>query len=280
MFENEMLNARILEVRRFISKQTSLNDGRIVKDYEIDFNISKSRIVIIDDVKYQLTEGSMLFKRPGQYVRSIGDYDMYVLTLNIDPLLNIHPSQYRRDRNTAQQRICNNFLLDNIPPCFNSYHRRDYLRIFERLCMCSYPMVENKEEQKTLINELLFLINADLYRQKSWSFAKQNKIIKECCQYINDNFEKDIRLNDLAKTAHLSPNYFLKLFKKETGMPPKEYLLKIRLEHAKLLLSNTLARVNVIAQECGFHDTSYFSLYFKKYTGETPVEYRNSQNKG
>lgn len=275
MNDLQLKPTHIFEMKRFIYKQSSI-DKRRVKDYELDYNMSGSRNMIIDNQRFLVSEGSLIFKKPGQYVISEGTYDVYVLTLNFCPELSIHPQFYRRDRNSAQQPLISHPLLDDIPTHFHPYRKHDYTRIFEQLCLCSYPMPENFAEQQILLNELFLLINADLFHEKLLMQNQQNPIIQKCCKYINENFEKNITLSYLSDMANLAPNYFLRLFKKETGITPKEYILQIRLEHARSLLSGTTSKITTIASECGFNDTSYFSLFFKKRFGKTPIEYRKN----
>ena len=121
------------------------------------------------------------------------------------------------------------------------------------------------------------MINADSCLKATQKEDQISLVIREACQYISSNCEKNISLTDLAKTAHLSPNYFLKLFKNQTGLTPKEYILQVRLNNARFLLSDTNIKISTIASDCGFNDTSYFSMFFKKRFGLTPAEYRKSQ---
>ncbi len=278
MLGNKIFDVKVLEIKKFNLKQEIPIDKRQVKDYEIDFNIGDSRTVEINGVKYDLSEGDVLFKKPGEFVSSVGDYDVYVLTLDFTGESNLSPLGYMRDRVSEPQPLFNNPIIENIPSVFKGYHKHDYIRIFDRLIMCSYPMVENNDEQKALVSELLYLINCDLCYQVARDFTnRQSEIINKTRQYINYNFEKNISLKEMADRVHLSPNYLLKIFKKETGIAPKEYILRMRIEHAKFLLSTTNMTIKKIALECGFSDASYFSFYFKKYLNITPIEYRKNQ---
>lgn len=272
------LKPKVLEMKRFVL-QSKITDKRTVLDYEIDYYMSGSRKISVDDIQFQAAEGSMIFHRPGQKIVGIGNYDMYALSLNFDPTLVLTPEAYHRDRGGPAQAAYSHPLLENLPVHFHPHHRHDYVRIFELLLLNSYPLKENRETQEKLLNELFLLLNADLYYISHKMQDRMNTAIKDCCLYINNNFEKDITLTQLSQMLHLSPNYFLKLFKKEMGITPKEYLLQIRLDYARSLLSETDLNINVLASECGFHDASYFSMFFKKRYGTTPLEYRKRHNK-
>ena len=270
------LNVNILEVKRFVF-QTKATDKRIVSDYELDYCLSGSRECLIDDESFKITEGTMVFRKPGQAVSSTGDYDMYCLTLNFDMDSYISPMHYQRTGIHHFQKEFHHPLIDNIPTHFNPHHHHDYLRIFEKLILASYKLKENPDVQNMLINELFYLTNADIYQKRVSKYSHINSEIETCCQYINANFHKSLTLPDLAQMMHLSPNYFLKLFKSQMGITPKEYILQIRLDCARSLLSGTDMKISAIASECGFNDTSYFSMFFKKRFGITPAEYRQSQ---
>ncbi len=102
MTEINLNNPHIFEAKRFIYKQKTI-DMRRVKDYEIDYYLSGTRNMTVDNEKFSITEGTLIFRKPGQFVISEGNYDMYVLTLNFSSDINISPENYRRDRSSAQQ---------------------------------------------------------------------------------------------------------------------------------------------------------------------------------
>lgn len=273
MSDSFALKAQILEVRRFIF-QSETTDKRIISDYEIDYNVSGSRKMTLDGEQFLITEGSMVFRKPGQHGFSVGNYDMYVLSLNFDPNLKLQPENYCRSRRGPIQSAYSHPLLHSIPTCFRPHHKHDYIRIFERLLLNSYPLKENCENQQKLLNEFFLLLNADLYYTVHQGQNHRNTAVEEGCLYINNNFDTDISLEKIATLVHLSPNYFLRLFKNEMGITPKEYLLQIRLEYARSLLSETDLNINILSGKCGFNDASYFSMFFKKRYGITPLEYR------
>jgi len=98
--------------------------------------------------------------------------------------------------------------------------------------------------------------------------------VKRAVSYINDNFADSNSLNDLAKKASLSPYYFTRLFKKETGLTPHQYLIETRIAAAKFLLTSTSASIREIAYETGFPDESSLCACFRKREKMTPATYR------
>jgi AraC family transcriptional regulator len=93
-------------------------------------------------------------------------------------------------------------------------------------------------------------------------------------QYIKANSDRCISLSDLAKVAGLSRMHFAAQFRAATGYRPREYLLHQRIEHAKLMLSNTEMPLAEVALAVGFCTQAHFSTVFKRITGETPARWR------
>ena len=97
--------------------------------------------------------------------------------------------------------------------------------------------------------------------------------------YINASYAKpELSLEQIAAQVHLSANYVSTLFKKHYGMNISDYMIKVRMEHAARLLSDTNFKTYEIAERVGYTNSQYFSVLFKKSYGMTPKEYRN-QNK-
>lgn len=110
-------------------------------------------------------------------------------------------------------------------------------------------------------------------------FLKKNKLsseelILQAMQYIEDNYNKDLKLWKLAKKAYISPDYFSRLFKKVAGCTYAEYITKVRIENAKILLKNPAISVAEVAKRIGYSNPNYFSRVFKKMVGAPPSEYK------
>ena len=78
----------------------------------------------------------------------------------------------------------------------------------------------------------------------------------------------------LASKSGLSYVQFLRRFKAYTGLTPSDYLTSVRLQKAKMLLSNSTLLVREIAYACGFENEYYFSNFFKKHTATSPTAFR------
>lgn len=108
---------------------------------------------------------------------------------------------------------------------------------------------------------------------------KESTVIGNAKEYINNCYNREIGLDDVAAFVQLSPAYFSRLFKQETGENFIDYLIKVRMEHGKRLLETTTHKTYEISQMVGYKKSKYFSKLFKKYSGYTATEYRSYVNK-
>lgn len=98
--------------------------------------------------------------------------------------------------------------------------------------------------------------------------------VRRALEYLHDNFNRDFSLDSLAASANLSKFYLERIFKKATGLSPHTYMLVLRIERAKQLLSSSSKPILDIAIEMGFSDQSHFTNVFKRFTGFTPHAFR------
>jgi YesN/AraC family two-component response regulator len=101
----------------------------------------------------------------------------------------------------------------------------------------------------------------------------RNKDIAIALDYIANNLDKKLTLEELSSRVHLSKNYFSNLFKKITGSCFSTYVNDKRIEKAKELLKEDYSLAH-IAQLCGYSSQNYFHTQFQKRTGTTPNKYR------
>lgn len=92
--------------------------------------------------------------------------------------------------------------------------------------------------------------------------------------YLRMHYKEDITAQSLGEAMNFHPVYIARCMQKKFGCSPFEYLMRYRLEQAKLLLLQTDLQIVRIAEDVGFHQSSYFSSSFTKYEGVSPREYR------
>ncbi len=99
-------------------------------------------------------------------------------------------------------------------------------------------------------------------------------VISRARAYIDENFSRELTLDEVSRYVNISPYYFSKLFKDEAGENFIEYLTRMRIARAKELLKNPNLSIKEICIMSGYSDPSYFSRIFKKQEDVTPSEYR------
>ena len=101
-------------------------------------------------------------------------------------------------------------------------------------------------------------------------------VVSKARTYIQENYCRDISLDDVSRVVNVSPYYFSKLFKEEAGENFIEYLTRLRIDKARQMLSGTSQTIKEISMSVGYTDPNYFSRIFKKQTEMTPREYREA----
>lgn len=104
--------------------------------------------------------------------------------------------------------------------------------------------------------------------------AKNESTMGEIVSYIHEHFTENITVEKLARMAMLSPYHFIRMFKKEIGYTPHEYIVNIRISTAKYLLMTTRHSIKEICFITGYSGESAFSAAFKKHVGLSPAAYR------
>ena len=112
-------------------------------------------------------------------------------------------------------------------------------------------------------------------RNTSSACDETDDIIARVEAYIHDHFRENINREDVAAIAYITPNYLSKQFRIKKGMNLREYINQIRIEEAKRLLLTTNLSVSEVAGMSGYENISYFSTVFRKYTGMSPIDWRN-----
>lgn len=106
--------------------------------------------------------------------------------------------------------------------------------------------------------------------------SSYNNLIARVEAFIQEHYEEDISLKQVADEVNLHPAYLSMLLKRYTGMNYTEYITWVRIEEAKKLLIHTDLKVYEVGQKVGYQNTYYFNRIFKKVAGITPGEYKKS----
>jgi YesN/AraC family two-component response regulator len=111
------------------------------------------------------------------------------------------------------------------------------------------------------------------YEKPQSTIDYSNKVVQVTKEYLEAHYTEDITLEDVAAQVNVSPQYFSKLIKKNTGFNFIDWLSMMRVRKAKELLNNSSLTVKEVCYMVGYKDPNYFSRIFKKRVGITPSEY-------
>lgn len=161
-----------------------------------------------------------------------------------------------------------------------SPHNEKGIRIWEEM----YENLSRGYSPENLMNTnlcLYHLIATFVFsqQQNQNSSSPEKAIIRETIDYMKNNLDKTIRIEDFADLNKYSVSHFSKLFRLTTGMSPIEYFIHLKMQKACQLLYTEDSRVKQIAALLGYDDPYYFSRLFKKYMNTSPGTYRKSVRK-
>lgn len=140
---------------------------------------------------------------------------------------------------------------------------RNYLREF--LAFDEPHMIKNwcKDQIETITTGI-----------KAVRAKRCNHLINIAKTFIDENYHLELTLEDVSKEAGLSPHYFSRFFKEETGENFIDYLTQVRIREAMTLLEKQQLSVKEVCFKVGYNDPNYFSRIFKKITGCSPSDYK------
>ena len=101
-----------------------------------------------------------------------------------------------------------------------------------------------------------------------------NEDLRRVIEYIQANNDGNISLATLASIARVTPHHFASLFTKATGLSPHQYVLRARIERAKLHLQDDTKSIADVSRLTGFRTQEHFTKVFRKIVGETPSNFR------
>lgn len=143
----------------------------------------------------------------------------------------------------------------------------------------------NLTELSELMKKLDAVAHGDsTHAERQYLFLKLILMLKEkpltsrtasrLSDYIEENLDKISSLSDICETFHYSKNYIIRLFKKEFGLSPIQYINDAKIKRAMYLLETTSRPVKEITEECGYSDYPYFYKRFVRKTGSSPLRWR------
>ena len=116
----------------------------------------------------------------------------------------------------------------------------------------------------------------DRLRKLSGATTRESAV-QIVCRYISDHIQDPLRREELSAYVHLNPDYLSRIFRRQTGMSIKDYIIRTRMEAARRLLTGTQMRVGEIAEAVGYSNYSYFTQNYRETFGKTPIQERGTR---
>lgn len=241
--------------------------------YELVAVEAGSATHVLDGVKYPLYSGAVCLIQPGQkhYYEDITHLSLLTFLFDLESI----------------RAFLEDFtLMDGFNHLFGNRHNARKMLFVDDLTLTQLDQLAGRiaDEQAlarpgfrtalyTLLVEAILLFSRQTYELTPEKAAGTGKLAP-VISFMEENFQHDIKLEDLAEVAGMSVTNFRRLFKNKIGESPIQYLLMLRLAKAKELLMTTSLSVTDIAMKAGFNDANYFSRQFTAVTGLPPRVWR------
>lgn len=159
---------------------------------------------------------------------------------------------------------------------------RDDGRLHETLSELIRELKERKRKKEASLLADLLMVQMLIHLKRQWAERKINEgnisfYIRQAQEYLEENFDSDITVAQVAEAVNLSEGYLQRLYKKEKGISLMDKVLWMRIEKAKLLLENSTLPVIDVAVAAGFNSRQHFSSTFTRLAGCSPAAWRKSK---
>lgn len=244
----------------------NVDKGRILNEYQLLYITNGNGVFTFgsDKTSALISEGKMFFLMPGVWH-------------TYKPLENSGWNEYwiGFKGNFINNIVSEGFFV-NRHPVFN-------IGLNERIVDLYMKAIEiaNEERagfQQALSGIVMHILGLMYYRDKTRNFHDEDLIAKinKAKVIMRESIYKIISAEEISKSLNISYSGFRRAFKEFVGTSPSRYMMELKLNEAKLLLSTSAQSVKTISYNLNFENPEYFSVFFKKRTGITPLEYRNA----
>lgn len=188
---------------------------------------------------------------------------------------------YYPDKNDPWEFLWITLDDDNAKPFFEQYETIKGTQIFDYDFVFIIKNIMNyikANHQKILKDEEMleiFLHIFNNHKKPDVKLHSGNMYFKFSVNYIKTHLHSDPKVGDIARILGISQTHLLNIFKKETGLSPKQYISNIRMLTAKKMLTSTDMSISGIASTVGFKDVLAFSRFFSSKEKVSPTSYRN-----
>ena len=154
----------------------------------------------------------------------------------------------------------------------------EYEHIFKQIILELQRCQDDYEEMLALLlTRRLIVFKRELSREHILKNEYLDREMDYAVSYFNENYNKDISIEQYAESRGMSVSWFIRNFKKYTGLTPMQFIVSRRINNAQLLLEQTNYSINEIAKVVGYDNQLYFSRLFRKQKGFSPSQYRKRE---
>jgi AraC-like DNA-binding protein/mannose-6-phosphate isomerase-like protein (cupin superfamily) len=205
------------------------------------------------------------------------DKDCPCRMLNIEFMFTAKAGIYPSIKDLALENEALRALLVNMSPYLVLRDQEETYHTLKRLVLeLDKGGLDNQLMIQLLLSQLLIRIAGLALAAVDERVQQINLYVNNAIAYIHHHYDYPIQVKDIAASVNLHPGYFHRIFKANTGQTVNAYLTSLRIEKAKMLLSQTDTPVTEIFDYIGMNSRAYFSAIFKKHTRMTPNAFRNS----
>ncbi|MCI1856889.1 MAG: AraC family transcriptional regulator [Sporolactobacillus sp.] len=261
----------------FTASNTWQHHARYHKgDYEIIFCLKGTIFLQVDSEKYAVKSNQMIiippFKHLVGYKKSEKNVDFY--WLHFFPQCTA-ASFEADEKDIVNQLKSLNYGTNNmitLPVLFNIDNYKDMTIAFHQLLSMGGKL--NRLEKRDFLTSALLIEIFESY-VKQQDHSSRHAKIEHLKEWIKSNMSNTLTVNEIAENVHLNRNYLTRIFKRYTGMTTFQYINKIKIELASLLLLRTEMSIKEISYAAYFTTPKMFMRRFKIETDLSPTEYRN-----
>lgn len=179
-----------------------------------------------------------------------------------------------QQRNKTEIPKLNDFVL--MPQIYAMHHPENLYTLFTQLLQSVNELPSTQRQNDFFISFLLCKISTDYLETLSLKYPKKQLTSTNVSEWVRVNISRTLTVQQVADKFDLNASYLSRLFKRETGISLKSYILNMKIDYAKYLLTSTTMQISEIAEEAYFSDDKQFLHTFKKKTGTTPSKYRKA----
>lgn len=229
-----------------------------MESYEIELFYENGGVSILNEQEYSIRQGLLLIAKPGDTRSSRLPFRNYFIRVGkinkeLEQLLN----------GVAGMTFVNNYA--------------EFEALFRKIG--SNFLSNNPYQQaaaSAALYELLLMAHQQQRLHQGYN-AGENDVVFQAQRYIEQHFQEDLSIKELAYVCHVSESYLRRLFINLRGITPHDVLIGVRMNAAKQMLINESCSIADVAWRSGFQSASHFSVCFRKYNGVSPKQYRKEK---